>query len=218
MARPRQPLISRSAAAAAALRIIDEEGLDALSLPRLARDIGVRAPSLYHHFEDKSAILAAVSRAIVAEIKVPRKPAPENWPEWFVQMSLNFRTVVLRHRNAAPLLLQYRPRLQLTGYDDAAEYLAECGVPAHLHVQILEGMETITLGASLAEAMKPTASRKPSFPYLDVKRQPNLAAAVAANTFTQKKVFENMIRSFLYGVVQLEESAQPKRTSPRQSK
>ena len=218
MARPRQPLISRSAAAAAALRIIDEEGLDALSLPRLARDIGVSAPSLYHHFEDKSAILAAVSRAIVAEIKVPRKPAPENWPEWFVQMSLNFRTVVLRHRNAAPLLLQYRPRLQLTGYDDAAEYLAECGVPVHLHVQILEGMETITLGASLAEAMKPTTSRKPSFPYLDVKRQPNLAAAVAANPFTQKKVFENMIRSFLYGVVQLEESAQPKRTSPRQPK
>ena len=74
MARPRQPLISLYVPLrAAALRIIDEEGLDALSLPRLARDIGVRAPSLYHHFADKSAILAAVSRAIVAEIKVPRE-------------------------------------------------------------------------------------------------------------------------------------------------
>ncbi|MFC5747203.1 TetR family transcriptional regulator [Actinomadura rugatobispora] len=204
MARPRQPLISRSAAVAAALRIIDTEGLDALSLPRLARDMKVSAPSLYHHFEDKSAILAAVSRSIVSEVKVPRKPAPENWPEWFVQMSLNFRTVVLRHRNAAPLLLQYRPRLQLTGYDDAAEFLTESGVPAHLHVQILDGMETITLGASLTEAMKATTSRKPSFPHLDPERQPRLAAAVAANTFTQKRVFENMIRSFLHGVVQLD--------------
>ncbi|MFG1858290.1 TetR family transcriptional regulator [Actinomadura geliboluensis] len=204
MARPRQPLISRSAAAAAALHIIDTEGLDALSLPRLARDLKVSAPSLYHHFEDKSAILAAVSRAIVAEIKVPRKPAPENWPEWFVQMSLNFRTVVFRHRNAAPLLLQYRPRLRLTGYDDAAEFLAECGVPVHLHVQILEGMETLTLGATLTEAMKASNSRKPAFPHLDAKRQPHLAAAIAANEFTQKRVFENMIRSYLYGVIQLD--------------
>jgi len=205
MARPRQPLISRSSAAAAALHIIDTEGLDALSLPRLARDMGVSAPSLYHHFEDKSAILAAVSRAIVAEITVPRKPDPDEWPEWFVQMSLNFRAVVLRHRNAAPLLLQHRPRLQLTGYDDAAEFLTHSGVPLHLHVQILDGMETLTLGATLTEAMRQTPSRKPAFPHLDAERQPHLAAAVAANEFSQKRVFENMIRSYLYGVVTLDE-------------
>lgn len=204
MARPTRPLISRASAAAAALHIIDTDGLDALSLPRLARDMGVSAPSLYHHFDDKSAILAAVSRAIVAEITVPRKPGPEKWPEWFVQMSLNFRTVVLRHRNAAPLLLQFRPRLQLTGYDDAAEFLDQSGVPLHLHVQILDGMETLTLGATLTEAMRVTATRKPAFPHLDTERQPHLAAAIAANDFTQKRVFENMIRSFLYGVVQLD--------------
>jgi TetR/AcrR family transcriptional regulator, tetracycline repressor protein len=203
MARPRQPLISRRSAAAAALHIIDTEGLDALSLPRLARDLHVSAPSLYHHFEDKSAILAAVSRTIVAEVKVPRKPPTDQWHDWFVQMSLNFRTVILKHRNAAPLLLQFRPRLHLTGYDDSAEFLAECGMPLDLHVQILEGMETLTLGATLTEAMRHTTARKPSFPHLDPERQPHLAAALAANEFSQKQVFENMIRSYLYGVEHL---------------
>ena len=52
MARPSKPLISRDACARAALEIIDAEGLDALSLERLATEIGVRAPSLYHHFAD----------------------------------------------------------------------------------------------------------------------------------------------------------------------
>src|SRR6516164_7405196 len=166
MARPTKPLISRSTAVAAALEIIDAEGLDALSVPRLAAQLNVRAPSLYYHFRDKAAILEAVARSIVAEIAVPRKPDPSRWPEWFVQMSLNFRTVVLRHRNAAPLLLQFRPRLILTGYEEAAAFLSESGVPVHLHVLILDGMETLTLGATITEAMRSPQAPKTIFPSL----------------------------------------------------
>jgi TetR/AcrR family tetracycline transcriptional repressor len=52
MARPRTPLISRQAAVAAALEIIDTEGLEAFSLPRLARHKGVRAPSREHQLNE----------------------------------------------------------------------------------------------------------------------------------------------------------------------
>ncbi|GAB2857897.1 hypothetical protein GCM10022221_66890 [Actinocorallia aurea] len=201
MPRPRQPLISRTGAVAAAIEIIDTEGLDALSLPRLARHLNVRAPSLYHHFADKSAILAAVSAAVVAETVVPRKPEPERWVEWFVQLSLNLRRAVLRHRNVAPLLLAYPPRDMLTDlYEDAARYLAACGVPAEVHVQILDSMDTLTLGACISEAVKPAAARRAIFP-VDAERQPVLAEAMAANTFTQARLYEEMIRSFLHGVI-----------------
>lgn len=201
MARPRQPLISRDTAVAAAIQIIDEEGLEAFSLPRLARRLNVRAPSLYHHFTDKSEILSAVARTIVAETVVPRKPDPSEWPEWFVQLGLNFRQAVLRHRNAAPVLLQFLPREVLTQlYDNAAVFLEQSGVPAHLHVQILDGMETLALGASITEAMRP-ATRKAIFPNVDPERQPALARALAANELTAKKLFEETIRSFLHGVM-----------------
>ena len=53
MARPAKPLISRSAAIHAAIEIIDADGLGTFSLPRLAAHMGVRAPSLYHHFRNK---------------------------------------------------------------------------------------------------------------------------------------------------------------------
>ena len=110
MARPREPLISRDATVAAAIRIIDAEGLEALSLPRLARAMNVKAPSLYHHFADKSAILESVAREIVSATVIPRKPPADEWVEWLVQLCLNFRSAVLRHRNAAPVLLQHLPR------------------------------------------------------------------------------------------------------------
>ena len=51
--RPLKPLITREATAAHAIRIIDSEGLDALSVQAVARAMGVTAPSLYYHFKDK---------------------------------------------------------------------------------------------------------------------------------------------------------------------
>lgn len=202
MPRPSQPLISRPAAVAAAIKIIDAEGLEALSVQRLAQELGVKAPSLYHHFSDKSAILSAVSRAIIAQTVVPRKPGPERWPEWFVQLSVNSRKVILRHRNAAPLLLQYLPRQLLTNlYDDAARYLEENGVPAHLHVQILDGLETLTYGSAIAEAMGPPNIRKAIFPGVDADKHPALARALAANPYTAKQLFEESIRNFLRGML-----------------
>src|ERR1700750_2272010 len=104
MPRPPQPLLDYDSVVATALMIIDAEGLDALSLPSLARELNVRAPSLYHHFQDKAEILRAVARAIVLETPRPRHRSPDTWVEFFVQQSLNFRQTVLRHANAAPIL------------------------------------------------------------------------------------------------------------------
>jgi AcrR family transcriptional regulator len=210
MARPKQPLISQGTAVQAALEIIDSHGLDAFSLPRLARHMGVRAPSLYHHFEDKSAILAAVARAVVAETRMPRKPPPDQWQEWFVKLSLNFRAAVLRHRNAAPLLLQYPPREAMTRlYDDAADYLQRSGVPPRVHLQILDGLEPLTFGATLIDATRPTAPNRPTFADVDPDAMPQLAAAVEANPFTPLQIFEQTIRGFLVGTVELDRAREP---------
>lgn len=205
MARPKQPLISRETAVAAALEIIDTDGLEAFSLPRLARHMGVRAPSLYHHFEDKSAILSAVARAVVAETRMPRKPPADQWQEWFVKLSLNFRAAVLRHRNAAPLLLQYPPREAMTRlYDVAADYLRKSGVPPQLHVQILDGLEPLTFGTTLIDATRPTPPNRATFSNVDPETMPQLAAAVEANPFTPLQIFEQTIRGFLVGIVELD--------------
>ena len=60
MVRPRTPLLSRERIVEVAVTVIDAEGLDALSTRRLARELGVQAPSLYNHFSTKEDILDAV--------------------------------------------------------------------------------------------------------------------------------------------------------------
>lgn len=200
MARPSTPLITRETTVQAALRIIDEDGLEALSLPRLARELNVKAPSLYHHFGDKNDILAEVARTIVAGTRLPRKSSTGDWAEWFTQLALNFRAAVLKHRRAAPVLLQFLPRDALTDvYEDAAEYLARCGVPAEQHVQILDGLEKLSLGATIAEAMRPPSRARVRFEHADPDRHPVLSAAGAANQLNPREVFEHTVRCYLLG-------------------
>ncbi len=201
MARPSTPLISRDATIQAALRIIDEGGPESLSLPRLARELNVKAPSLYHHFSDKNEILAEVAKTIIAGTHLPPKSRTGDWQEWFTQLSLNFRTAVLKHRRAAPILLQMLPRDALTDlFEEAASYLAECGVPEDQWVMILDGLEKFSLGATLAEAMRPPSRARVRFEHADPEHHPVLTRATEANQLNPRQIFENAIRGYLLGV------------------
>jgi TetR/AcrR family transcriptional regulator, tetracycline repressor protein len=203
MARPPQPLISRAAAVQASIEIIDAEGLDAFSLPRLAKHMGVSAPSLYHHFTDRNEIIKAVARHIGGvAVTRPRRSPGADWPEYFVALGLNFRTAVLRHRNAAPLLIEYLPRQTLVdSYEDAARFLSASGVPAHLHLRILDGVETLCIGAVLAEVSRRPRDRSAGFAEVDLRSHPYLAKALAANESNARELFVDRIRGFLRGVM-----------------
>ncbi|AIJ23287.1 transcriptional regulator [Amycolatopsis methanolica 239] len=187
-----------------ALEIIDTDGLAACSLPRLARELEVKAPSLYHHFADRAEIMAGVARSIVLEAAAPRRREPADWQEWLVTLAVNFRRVVLRHPNAAPVLLEHVPRDLLSArYDDAAQLMRDAGVPEEVHVLILDGLENLTLGAALTQAVKPADIRNRIFPHVDAEKEPALASAVKANEWrTGEKLFAESIRSFLRGAVQ----------------
>jgi len=203
MPRPSHPLIDRDRVIDTALKIIDAEGLAACSLPRLSRELGVKAPSLYHHFADRAEIMSEVARRIVLETVVPRKRHPDDWIEWFVTMSVNFRRAITRHPNAAPIMLEHVPRDVLSArYDDASRFLTEAGVPPHLHVLILDGIENLVLGAGLMQAMKPTGTRPRIFPHVSRTEESALAAALDANPWTTpEKLFAESIRTFLRGTV-----------------
>jgi len=190
---------------AAALRIIDAEGLAACSTPRLAREFGVRAPSLYHHFTDRADIMAEVARLVVHETPFPKERNPDRWMDWFVQQAVNFRRTILKHPNVAPILLEFLPRDQLTAlYDNAAGLLTEAQVPIEVHALILDGLETLTVGAALITATKAPGKRMAPFPSVNRATDPALAAAVDANPWqTSEDLFAEVVRAMLRGALEV---------------
>ncbi len=203
MPRPSQPLLTRESVIAAALRIIDAEGLAACSTPRLAREFGVRAPSLYHHFTDRADIMAEVARLVVRQTPFPKNRDPANWMDWFVEQAVNFRRTILKHPNVAPILLEFLPRDQLSAlYDSAAELMTEAEVPVEVHALVLDGLETLTVGAALITATKGAENRVTPFPALNRETDVALARAVDANPWsTSEALFAQVVRAMLRGAL-----------------
>jgi TetR/AcrR family transcriptional regulator, tetracycline repressor protein len=96
---------------AASIEVLDERGLDKLSLHAVADRLGVRQPALYHHFQDKQEILAAVATEVLARWHTDRLPEPnENWRDFLTRNSHSLRRAMLAVRDGARLLVVAGPR------------------------------------------------------------------------------------------------------------
>ncbi len=195
MARPSKPLILRRNAAAAALAVIDEFGFEGFNLALVAKRLGVKAPSLYHHFKDKNALLAEVARLILLDIP-PLHPADDSWQERVVSRAIETRRTLLRHPRAASLILQHFPRHLLLGaYEVAAR---EQSFDAAVRMAVIEGSEKLTYGSALFAAAA-QAKSEPPMPAIDATAYPTLAQAAAANPFEDEALFVEALRMLLAG-------------------
>jgi TetR/AcrR family transcriptional regulator, tetracycline repressor protein len=94
----------------AALGLLNEVGIDALSTRRLAERLGVQSPTLYWHFKSKGALLDAMSEAIVLRHHALAQPGPgERWQDWLMADGRGFRRALLAYRDGARLHAGTRP-------------------------------------------------------------------------------------------------------------
>ncbi|MEV4704052.1 TetR/AcrR family transcriptional regulator [Actinoplanes sp. NPDC049316] len=105
MARPRQSLLTRERIVEVAAALVDAEGLDAVSVRRLATELGVAGPSLYNHFATKNEILDAVADAVVARVDVSFF-ATHEWQDALRLWARSYHAVLSAHPNIVPVLAQ----------------------------------------------------------------------------------------------------------------
>lgn len=91
----------------AALELLDEVGLDELSMRRLAERLGVTAASLYWYVQDKNELLELLADAISAEMYLPDLSRP--WRTELETLVRSWRQVALAHRDVARVLVATMP-------------------------------------------------------------------------------------------------------------
>lgn len=99
--RPRVPL-TRERALATAIKLADAEGLESLTMRRLAKELGVEAMSLYHHVANKDDILDGMADMVFAEIELPSHDV--DWRTAMYQRAASQRHALLRHPWAISIL------------------------------------------------------------------------------------------------------------------
>ena len=101
--------LSRGAVLAAARRIADEQGVDRLTMRRLAAELGVMPNAVYSYLPNKEALLDALIDDLLGDID-PGDPAEGDWRDGLVRVMDASRRLLLAHPQLVPVFLA-RPGL-----------------------------------------------------------------------------------------------------------
>jgi AcrR family transcriptional regulator len=101
---PARTPLSQEAIVDAALRILESDGYDALSMRRLAADLGTGAASLYAHVADKDELLKLAIDRVFADMEYP-EPDPERWVEQLREVLRQTRRTFQAHPGLARAML-----------------------------------------------------------------------------------------------------------------
>lgn len=112
--------LTRARVLGSAVALADRDGLRALTMRSLARELGIEAMSLYHHVANKEDLLDGVVDVVAAEIQdavgalepVPDDAPPSAWKAGLRRQILTARAVLLRHP-WAPTVLETRTSFSL---------------------------------------------------------------------------------------------------------
>lgn len=105
--RPKRRQLDRPRVVAAALALLDEVGMDGLTMRSLADSLGVTAASLYRHVRHKDELLVLLADEISGEVPLIATDKP--WQEALLEGARGVRRVLLAHRDAARLLASTPP-------------------------------------------------------------------------------------------------------------
>jgi AcrR family transcriptional regulator len=169
-------VLTREAIARTALAILDEEGVAAFTVRRLAGRLGVQSPSLYNHVTSKGDILDAVTALIGEEIDTDCLDDPD-WRRGMTAFAHSYRRAFRAHPEALGLIAREAVETDpaLRAYDAALGALLRAGWSSEQALQLLASIEYLVLGSALVPFT--AGFVRPPGEYAE--RHPFLAAALA---------------------------------------
>lgn len=197
MGRPRKPRISRRRVLELALQIIDEEGLDAVSIRRLGERLEVNGASLYYHFPNKDAIINGAAELALEDVQTPETPNT-SWRTWLPANARRLREALVKH----PELTRVINRRQATGMgmamlDSSAERLIAEGVPTGAVMPMLEALQSFAVGSAI-HAIHVDRSEDQSNPVNN--NYVKLAKVTAERGLSSDEIFDLVNASILHAI------------------
>lgn len=214
--RRRRTTLDREGIVAAAIRIIDAEGADALSMRRLGVELGSGATSVYRHVRDKEELIGLAFDAITGEIPLPDPGAP--WEEALAASAHGVREIFRRHRGfvlvigrraaIGPRTLELLERLlgilRAAGFPDLAAYHAISAIANYATgftvLEIVPGMR----GAAGADVPEYRELVTASLRRLPPDAYPNAAAVAPQMVGRDDEDFEYGVTAIVAGIRSLQ--------------
>jgi AcrR family transcriptional regulator len=149
--RTRRRPLTRERVLTAAIALADEGGIEALSMRRLARELGVEAMSLYNHVANKDEILDGIVEVITEEAELP--PEGTEWKAAIRESAISTRDMFVRHPWAIRLWMsrQGGGSARIRRGDWLLRTLREAGLSDELTYHAYHIVESHILGFTVQE-------------------------------------------------------------------
>ncbi|WP_394846122.1 TetR/AcrR family transcriptional regulator C-terminal domain-containing protein [Pendulispora brunnea] len=95
------PRLTKERILSEALALLDEVGTEALTMRRLADQLGVQAGALYWHYPNKQSLVAAMAEEMLTDTALQADGEPEKWRARIVEQLMALRRALLAHRDGA---------------------------------------------------------------------------------------------------------------------
>lgn len=200
------PPLSRERVVAAALAIVDRDGLDALTMRGLGRELDADPMAAYHHVPNKDAVLDGVVEAVWADIDLDLDDTAP-WQEQLTAAGRAVRAGLGRHPNALPVLAS-RPNVSRPGFrvvDHILGVLLDAGLPPRPALEFVNAAGEFLLGHALVESSPPptgdvgaaaaSAHEDEALPHLS-----RVLAAVDVADISWDAVFEAGLQALVAGI------------------
>ena len=145
--------LSRELIVRTALRLMDEEGVEAVTMRRVGRELGVEAMSLYNHVRDKEDLLDGVTEAVMGEFEW--EPGSDDWLQQGRAAAREWRRLVKLHPNLVRLLVERKHPMSspemLRPTEIALEILRRAGLSERDTVNAFEAIGGYIFGIAMME-------------------------------------------------------------------
>lgn len=203
--------LDRETVVRTALRLLDELGLDRLTLRRIAAELDVRAPALYWHFRNKQELLDAMATTVLVDSAGDHETwSTTDWREFLHAYALGLRRALLRYRDGAKMVPGTRltdPSMY-TSMEKSLRVLVDAGFTAEMASLALSTVYSYTVGHAIEEqAVRPRpGERDPHYDpaerrkRLDPASQPTVAALNDTAFTDPDSTFEEGLRLIVEGL------------------
>jgi len=147
--------LSRARILAAAVQLVDLDGLEALTMRRLAEELNVDPMSLYNHVDGKDALLDGIAEALWNEVEVPADDV--DWKQALQSFAISLRGLAHRHPHSFGLLLGrgVMPARELQAIDATIGALERAGLNREQAAEMIRTLFAYAVGCGMLELSTP---------------------------------------------------------------
>jgi AcrR family transcriptional regulator len=193
--------LSREAVLDAAMTLVDREGLEALTMRRLAAQLGVEAMTIYHHVPNKAALLDGLVERLLTAAAAPLFE-DASWKTALRELAHSWLAALRAHPNLMPAVLS-RPAVTpatLRVMDRVMERLARAGFPHERGLAILYSVAGYATGQAVSGTADPDGPDQTGvLGAVDLAAYPTLARALRAGSARPADRFDYGLDAMLRG-------------------